>query len=70
MHYLAAQGPILSPQLSIRDGKGEWSYPDFVALDHERRRVDVVKVTATYDVSGLIAKVKDRENHWICRLRP
>jgi len=61
MHYLAAQGLFLSPQFIIRDGAGEWSCPDFVALDFSRHQVQVVEVTTAYDVSGLIKKIQDKE---------
>jgi hypothetical protein len=59
MHYLAAKGLFLSPQLSIRDGAGEWSCPDFVALDFLNREIQVVEITTAYDVKGLMEKLEN-----------
>lgn len=70
MYYLAAEGLFLSPQFSIRNGAGEWSCPDFVALDFPKHQVQVVEVTSAHDVSGLVKKIKDRDKQWFQRLRP
>lgn len=56
MSYLASQGLFLSPQFSIKDGDEEWSCPDFVALDFRKREIQVVEVTTSYNVKGLIQK--------------
>lgn len=72
MHYLtASQGLFVSPQFVIRgpDGK-EWSCPDFVALDFQKRQVQIVEVTTASDVSGLIEKVRKRDVQWVQYLRP
>ena len=71
MQYIVGQGPhiFVSPQYSIKADKGEWSCPDFVALDFRRKVVSVVEVSSGSDISGLISKTKDRENQWFTRLR-
>lgn len=69
MHYLAAQGLFLSPQFSIRDGGGEWSCPDFVALDFLAKEIQVVEVTSAWEVSALIGKIQRREEQWYKKLR-
>ncbi|RPI99391.1 MAG: hypothetical protein EHM36_16065 [Deltaproteobacteria bacterium] len=69
MYYLAAQGLFLSPKFPIKDGGGEWSCPDFVALDFNNHQVQVIEVTTAYDVSGLIAKIQDRNKQWFERLQ-
>lgn len=70
MHYLAAQGLFLMPQFAVSDGGGEWSCPDFVALDFRAHEVQVVEVTTAYDVSGLVEKIQNRETQWFQRLTP
>lgn len=70
MHYLTAQGLFLAPQFSVSDSGGEWSCPDFVALDFRAHEVQVVEVTAAYDVGGLIEKIQDPETQWFRRLIP
>jgi hypothetical protein len=70
MYYLAAQGLFLSPQFSIRGASGgEWSCPDFVALDFSKHEVQVVEVTVASNVSGLLEKIQDRERQWFQYLR-
>lgn len=70
MNYLTAQGLFLSPQFSVRDGDGEWSCPDFVALDFRVHEIQVVEVTTAYKVAGLVKKIQNREEQWFRRLRP
>ena len=71
MQYIVGQGPYIfvSPQYSIKADKGEWSCPDFVALDFRRKIVSVVEVSSGSDISSLMSKTKDRENQWFTRLR-
>jgi hypothetical protein len=71
LQYLASQGLFVSPQYSIRgpDGK-EWSCPDFVALDFIDREVQVVEVSSSWDLTGLLRKVTDRQNQWFSHLIP
>ena len=67
MGYLTKNGRVfVSPQYSI---DRDWSCPDFVALDFERKRVWVVEVSAAWDVKGLASKVNDCERQWMSRLR-
>jgi len=71
-HYLtASQGLFVSPRFVIRgpDG-GEWSCPDFVALDFQKHQVQIVEATARANVSGLIEKVRNREQQWVQYLKP
>jgi hypothetical protein len=70
MHYLTAQGLFLAPQFSVSDHVGEWSCPDFVALDFRQHEIQVVEVTTAYDISGLIKKIYHRDTQWFGRLTP
>jgi hypothetical protein len=71
MYYLAAEGLFLSPQFSVKDSSGgEWSCPDFVALDFSKREVQVVEVTTAATVSGIVEKLEKREDQWFRHLRP
>ena len=70
MYYLSSQGLFVSPQFSVRDGNGEWSCPDLVALDFRNHQVQVVEVTTAYDVSNLANKIQNRQEQWIRRLVP
>ena len=70
MHYLAAQGLLLSPQFSVHAAGGEWSCPDFVALDFAKREIQVVEITTAYNVGGLIEKIQNRQDQWFRLLTP
>jgi hypothetical protein len=70
--YLTRGGKVfIVPQYGIPapGSKGDWSCPDFVALDFEKREVIVVEVTSGADVGGITAKAKDRERQWFAPLR-
>jgi hypothetical protein len=70
--FLTRGGNVfIAPQYSIPlpGSKGEWSCPDFVALDFGKREVIVVEVTTASDCSAIIEKAKDRESHWFELLR-
>jgi Holliday junction resolvase-like predicted endonuclease len=67
MGHLTHNGTtFVCPQFSIDGG---WSYPDFVALDFEKRTVSVVEVTAAYWPEGLLNKVKQRDHQWLTKLK-
>jgi hypothetical protein len=71
MWYLAAGGKrFVAPQYSIPapDGK-EWSCPDFIVLDIEKRIVFVVEVSTHANPVGLARKVLDRKKQWIDPLK-
>ena len=70
LYYLSAQGIFLAPQFSIRSEHGEWSCPDFVALDFAKKQIQVVEVTVAYSVDTLIEKVRQRELQWFNHLKP
>lgn len=60
---------FVSPQYSIREGRGEWSCPDLVALNFRERRVSVVEVSTAPNPKALREKVLDCDKQWITRLR-
>ena len=68
--YLTRGGRVfIVPQYSIPpspDSKGEWSCPDFVALDFERepREVVVVEVTTASNINPFIEKAINRKKQW------
>jgi hypothetical protein len=55
--------------IEIEGVSGQWSLPDFVALDYERKAVSVVEVTTAQSPDGLLKKVRDRESRWCAKLR-
>jgi hypothetical protein len=55
--------------IEIEGVSGNWSLPDFVALDFERKAVYVVEVTTAQSPGGLLKKVRDREEQWFAKLR-
>jgi hypothetical protein len=70
--YLTRGGKVfVVPQYSIPDpgSKGDWSCPDFVALDFEKREVVVVEVASGADLGPITTKAKDRERQWFTPLR-
>jgi hypothetical protein len=70
--YLTRGGKVfIVPQYGIPapGSKGDWSCPDFVALDFGKREVVVVEVTSGADVGAITAKAKDRERQWFAPLR-
>jgi hypothetical protein len=70
--YLTRGGKVfIIPQYAIPDpgSAGDWSCPDFVALDFERREVVVVEVATGAGLSSIIQKAKDREKQWFAPLR-
>ena len=67
MWHLTHNGKVfVCPQFSI---DGDWSVPDFVALDFEKHRVMVVEASVAASPRGLFDKVKNRDNQWFARLR-
>jgi hypothetical protein len=52
-----------------QDTGGEWSCPDFVALDFRRKEVSVVEVSSGYDIGALAEKVKNKELQWLEKLK-
>jgi hypothetical protein len=69
MHYLTAnQKTFVIPQFSIGND-GEWSRPDFVALNIPDKICYIVEVSAAYDLKRLVEKVHDKENQWINELK-
>lgn len=70
--YLTQGGKVfIAPQYSIPGpgGGGEWSCPDFVALDFEKREVVVVEITVAANVGPIIEKINDRQKRWFEPLR-
>ena len=71
LQYLTKDAHVfVSPQYSIRgDTGGEWSCPDFVALNFRDKIVSVVEVSSASDPQSLRARVASRDVQWINRLR-
>ena len=71
LQYLTKDAHVfVSPQYSIRgDTGGEWSCPDFVALNFRDKVVSVVEVSSASDPQSLRARVASRDVQWIKRLR-
>ncbi len=70
--YLTKDGKVFVAQsysIPTPDLKGDWTCPDFVALDFERCTVLVVEVTTNANVNNLIRLVRDREKQWFQPLR-
>jgi hypothetical protein len=70
--YLTRGGKVfIIPQYGIPapGSKGDWSCPDFVALDFEKREVVVVEVATGADLGPITTKAKDREKQWFAPLR-
>ena len=70
--YLTRGGKVfIAPQYAIPNphGRGDWSCPDFVALDFERSEVVVVEVATGWDLDSVLTKVRDREMQWFSPLR-
>ncbi|HTX15693.1 MAG TPA: hypothetical protein VMD77_10390 [Candidatus Baltobacteraceae bacterium] len=65
----------LDPKVFVRwqhsikgpDG-GEWSCPDFVAIDVPNKRLIVVEVSSAWDITGLIDKVNRCDDQWFTPL--
>ena len=68
-HITKARWIFVHPQYSIKGDTGEWSCPDIVALDFKRHLVLVVEVSTAANPKSLRARVADRENQWINKLR-
>ena len=61
---------FLSPQYSIRgDTGGEWSCPDFVALDFHEKVVSIVEVSSAHKPRSLVSRVQKRDKQWIALLK-
>ena len=71
LQYLTKDAHVfVSPQYPIRDDTGgEWSCPDFVALNFRDKIVSVVEVSSASDPQSLRARVASRDVQWINRLR-
>ena len=71
MHFLTRRGDtFVCPQYPIKDASGgEWSAPDFVALNFAERAIWIVEVSSAADVSGLKRKVINRDEQWILRTK-
>lgn len=71
MTHIVRDGFIfVSPQFNIKNEKGEtWCCPDFVALNPSRKVVSVVEVSVADKIDALLAKINDRDNHWIQKLK-
>jgi hypothetical protein len=71
LQYLTKDAHVfVGPQYSIRgDTGGEWSCPDFVALNFRDKIVLVVEVSSASDPQSLRARVASRDIQWINRLR-
>ena len=70
--FLTRGGKVfIVPQYGIPSpgSKGDWSCPDFVALDFEKREVVVVEVVSGADIGPITTKAKDREKQWFGPLR-
>ncbi|BCK75734.1 hypothetical protein AA0242T_1789 [Acetobacter aceti NRIC 0242] len=66
--YLTLDGKVfIAPQFAIaydeklQDGG---TCPDFVALDLPKKEVIIVEVSEAANISGLIDRIKDRQNRW------
>lgn len=70
MNYLATEGLFLSPQFSVSEENGEWSCPDFVALNFRAREIQVIEVSTAYNIRALFEKIENREEKWFCKLIP
>ncbi len=72
MWYVVSGGQrFVCPQFSIPSdtGGGEWSCPDFVALDFQGKTVYVVEVTTDATGNNLVKKVRSRESQWFSKLK-
>jgi hypothetical protein len=71
MWYVASGGQrFICPQFSIpNDSGGEWSCPDFVALDFQAKSIYVVEVTTDSTGDNLVKKVRNRESQWFSKLK-
>jgi hypothetical protein len=71
LQYLTKDAHVfVSPQYSIRgDTGGEWSCPDFVALNFRDKVVSIVEVSSASNPQSLRARVASRDVQWINRLR-
>jgi hypothetical protein len=71
MWYVLSSGRrFICPQFSIPSGTGgDWSCPDFVALDFQDKTVYVVEVTMAAAADDLVKKVLGRESQWFSRLK-
>ena len=70
--YLTRGGKVfIVPQYGTPapGSEGDWSCPDFVALDFGKREVVVVEITSGADLGSITTKAKDRERQWFARLR-
>jgi hypothetical protein len=67
------KGYFVSPQYSITYEEGdkfyEWSCPDFVALDFEKKSVIVAEVSVGWNISKLIDNVNNKDNTWFEKLK-
>ena len=62
---------FIVPQYGIQlpGSQSDWSCPDFVALDFEKREVVVVEVASGADIKSIVTKAQDRERQWFQPLR-
>ena len=61
---------FIHEQYSIKDSAaGEWSCPDFVALNFRDHVVSVVEVNTAYKPEGLLEKVGNCDRQWLDLLR-
>ena len=71
MWYVVSGGQrFVCPQFSVlSDTGGEWSCPDFVALDFQAKTVYVVEATTDSTGNDLVKKVRNRESQWFSKLK-
>ncbi len=72
--YLTRGGKVfIVPQFPVPSDKPgqDWSCPDFVALNFEdgKREVVVVEVSTASNINTLLKKVRERETQWYERTR-
>ena len=70
--YLTRGGKVfIVPQYGIPapGSTSDWSCPDFVALDFERKEIVVVEVATGSGIGPITADAKNREQQWFGPLR-
>ena len=70
LQYLTKDAHVfLNPQYSIEGEPGtEWSCPDFVALDFQKKCVLIVEVSSACRPESLLKRVENRDHQWIQKL--
>ncbi len=67
LDYITAdRNRFISPQFHVPyEMQQGGSDPDFLVIDYRKKTIYVVEVTSSSNISGLIAKVEQRESRWL-----